>query len=168
MTQCVEGFVTLGAAALGVINNLVERSEMGAEAYSWWRDCLVALAAGEAPLPCPERDRPMCGRYCWFRRDGTIVAVAIDPLADGSGFQVQVGQKTPFPLTAAAKMEDFCEHEFGWFAENPVSSAEYAEWWATGRFPPEVEERRKARTRRIRERTDAQRRPRNPSASRTA
>ncbi len=168
MQAHVEGFVTLGAAALGVISNIVERSEMGVEAYEWWRSCLVALAAGEVPPPCPERDRPMCGRYCWFRRDGTIVAVAIDPLSDGSGYRVQVGQKAPFNLVSTIRMEDFCEHEFAWFAEDPVSSFEFGEWWKTGSFPPEVAFRHRELAKRRRARVDAQRRPRNPSASRTA
>lgn len=141
---------------------------MRVPSYDWWADCLRALAAGEVPPACPERDVPLPGRYCWFRRDGTTVGVAIDPLDNGAGYRVQIGKAAPDNLTTTVQMEDFCDRPFGWFAENPVSSAEFVEWWETGRFPPEVAQRDKELRARRRARVDAQRRPRNPSASRSA
>lgn len=130
--------------------------------YSWWASCLRALAVGEVPPSCPERDVPLPGRYHWRKRDGEVVGVAIDPLEDGSGFQVVIARGIRFTLTTAAQAEDWCERTFAYCAENPVSAVEYAAWWNSGEWPPEVAERETELKRRRRARVDAQRRPRKP------
>ena len=130
--------------------------------YEWWVACLEALAAGEVPLACPERDVIFPGRY-WIRwKSGEVVGLAVDPLDGGAGFRVLINKGIRFDLNTQAQVEDWCEKTFAWACENPVSSDEYAAWWATGTWPPEVAEREAELKRRRRERIAAQRRPRNP------